>query len=386
MIALPPVPGSAPGVRAVADAVEATGRRLAAACADLVRLRDGAVWDGPAGSAFAARIGQVPGLLDRAARRHRAAAPPLRDYADVLEAEQTLAGRCVEEHAEAQHTVAVLEDRAYALVVAGRDESSPELLVVRALQREATAAMLSAEARHRGALHRLEAADRRCAAVLRALADDGLADSAVYRGLRATSRTGHGVGALAAFGRWAPSLSAAGLVGDAAGTVADAGLLVGYGEGRWSDVAAGAGLAATGFAGDSLRAGATAGAVRRPDGTVVVARLSAQERLVAGMSATARRRIAASRARFTMPPERGTASALLGGPAPRTAGSVAERARGAVRSAARARLDRVRGELSLVSAGGASTVRMYTGGVALQAAARAAPHTPPVRERGGGDR
>lgn len=366
-----PVAGSAPGVRAVAAAVEETGRRLAAAATDLVRLRDGAVWDGPAGTAFGARIAQVPTALDRAARRHLCAAAPLRRFADVLEAEQAFAQHAARDHADAWSRHAVLEDRAAALVTAGRDETSPEVMVLRALQRDQLADAARAQARHRGALDRLEAEDRRCAGVLRALADDALADPLLYRGLRATSSFGHGVGALAGLvAPAAPPARLVSVVGDGTGVAADGALLLGYDEGGWGGLATGAGLAVMGVAGQSLRAGATAGAVVRADGAVVAgASLGAQERLVAGLAQTARGRVADARRLLEAPPERGTASALLGGPplrGPRASLS-ALAVRG--RQAAGARVGRVRLELASAAVGGRSTQRMYAAGVSLQAGA-----------------
>lgn len=377
---LEPVPGWAPGIRALAAAVEETGRRLAAACADLVQLRDGAVWDGPAGQAFGARIATVPTALDRAARRHLCAAGPLREYAEVLEEEQVLVQRCVVEHRDAWERYDVLEDRAYALVVAGHDESSPEMLLVRADQQEQLVSAARAEARRRAAVERLRAADARCAAVLRALSADGLADGQVYRTLRATSGAGHGTGAVAGMpGRVSPHAKLIGVVGDWVGSAADGALLVGYGEGSWTEVGISATASALGTSGSALRAGAKAHAVVRADGVVVPVRaLSTQERLLAGAVATARAKIRNTRAVFTLPPERGTPRALLGGsPPPRPAGSALRRVVDAGRRTVRTQQTRLRTELSLVSSGGAPAVRMYAAGVTLQAGAKAVPHLAP---------
>ncbi|NHA66812.1 hypothetical protein [Phycicoccus flavus] len=378
---LEPVPGDAPGVRALADALEASGQRLADACTDLVRLRDGAVWDGPGGSAFGARIGPVPTVLDRAARRHVCAAAPLRAFADVLEVEQAVVQRAVEDHAEAGDRYLVLEDRAAALVAAGRDETSSELLTLRALQREQVAQLQDAEQRHRAATERLHAADGHCARVLRGLADDELADGAVYRGLRGASGVGHGVGSLAGLMvRVAPPAKPVAVAGDAVGLAADGVLLVGYGEGSGRDLAVTAGASVLGVGGDALRTGAKAGAVLRADGAAVpLARLSAQERIVLGMTQTARERVRAARSMVDVD-ERATASALVGGPALRGSGTLRARTADAARRLARERVDAVRSELALASAGGRSTQRLYGAGVTLTAASRSADRVVPADE------
>lgn len=379
-ISLPGVPGSAPGVRALATALEGTGRRLAAAADDLVRLRDGAVWDGPAGEAFGARVAQAPALLDRAARRHLCAVGPLRQYADVLEEEQAVVQRCVTEHRDAWERVVLLEDRAYALVTAGHEESSAEMLLLRADQQEQLETAARAEVRHHGASERLRAADARCAAMLRTLTDDGLADSLTYRGLRAAGGAGHGTGVLAGMaGRVSPHAKAVGVVGDGLGSLADGALLAGYGEGSWTEVGVSAAASVLGASGSVLRSGAKAHAVVRADGAIVPVRaLSTQERLLAGAVTTARARLRATRAVFDLPPDRGTASVLVGGlPPPRPAGSALRRVADAGRRTLRTQQDRARTELSLVSSGGRPAVRMYAAGVTLQAGAKAVPQLAP---------
>ena len=291
----PPVPGSAVAIRAVADAVEATGLRLGDAAATLVRLRDGAVWDGPAGEAFGARIAAAPSVLDRAARRFLGAVGPLRTFAAVHEEAQAAAQRAIAEVTEAWDGYLVLEERAAVLVGSGLTESAPEMLALRHAQQDEMATVAGAEARHRAAMDRLEAADARCAGVLVALADDDISDTAVYRGLRTLGSVGHGVGYVAMVpARVAPELAVVGVVGDAVGTVADGALLLGYDEGSWRDVTVGAGSAVLGAGGRTLRNGAKAGAVVRADGTVVATAMTRQERVLAGAVRTARDRVDAA--------------------------------------------------------------------------------------------
>ncbi len=374
----PPVPGSAVAIRAVADAVEASGLRLADAASTLVRLRDGAVWDGPAGEAFGARIAAAPSVLDRAARRFLGAARPLRTFATVHEEEQAAAQQAITELTDAWDAYLVLEDRAAALLGSGLTESAPELLAVRHAQQDEMATVARAEARHRAAVDRLEAADARCAGVLAALADDDISDTALYRGVRTLSSVGHGVGYGAMVpARVAPELAVVGVVGDTVGTVADGALLLGYDEGSWRDVAVGAGSSLLGAGGRTLRNGAKVGAVVRADGTVVATAMTRQERLLAGAVKTARDRVGAARARFGVPPERGTPSALVGGPPAAPSGSVLRRAAGSARAGLRSRVVSATTELRLVGAGGRETRRMYAAGVGLEAASHAAPRVVP---------
>ena len=376
---LRPVEGSGEGVRRVADAVEATGRRLADAASTLTRLRAGAVWDGPAGEAFSQRMASAPTVLDRAADRFLGAARPMRELAAVLDDAQAVAQQAVDAHDEAWEWYRVLEERAVVLVGRGVAETSPELLAVRHAQQEQMAEVARAEARHAAALDGLRAADARCTAALRALADDDLVDPWLYRGLRTTSSVGHGVGYLAMLpARVAPECAVAGLVGEGVGTLADGALLVGYGEGGWRELGVSAGAWALGATGQTMRRGATAGTVLRADGGVAARTLTTQERLLAGAVTTARERVAAARARFAPLPSGGTPSALVGGPAVRAPGprGLTGAAGGGPR-AVRRRVASARTGLRMVGAGGPQTVRMYAAGVSLGAGGRLLPHVVP---------
>ncbi|MGG5257568.1 hypothetical protein [Phycicoccus avicenniae] len=380
-VLLAPVSGSADGMRAVADAVEATGRRLADAAQTLGRMRDGAVWDGPAGDAFSARVGLAPAVLDRAAQRFLGAAGPMRAYATVFEHEQAVAQRAVLVHREAWEVYGHLEDRGVTLLASGLDESSPAVQVVRRAQQDEVASAWRAEAEHRAALDALAAADARCAALLTALADDDIADTAVYRALRTTSGVGHGVGYLAsAPSRLYPQAAAVGAVGEGIGTLAGGALLVGYDEGSWRDVGVGTGTFALGFAGHSARAGAKANTVLRADGTVAYWAATTDRRLVEGALITARKRLTDARARFSAVPERGTPSHLVGGPPAPPAGPLVPRLRASAREAVHRQVGRGITELRLVTAGGPRTVRLYAAGVTLGTASRAVPHVVPSEQ------
>ena len=406
MTGLPPLPGHPGAVRLLADRLAATSQRLSALAAVLARLRDGATWDGPAGEAFGARLREVEPLLDAVSVRLGGAATPLRALAGAMEEAQAVVAAAVLEAEEADHTYAVLEDRAAALVGAGVEEGSSELLVVRHLQIEQVEAQRSARARHAAAAERFREADARCAAVLRRLSVDGIADSLPYRVLAGVSGAGHDVATLAPVATVVPELKAVVAVADGAAVTADAALLVAYGEGDAGQLAVSAGLSAMGAFGGALKLGSTAGAQRTATGVVSTATLTARQRVALGLVREARARRDALHASFRVPPARGTPSAVLGGPAPRSydlsgsglgrglsvpavlnrLGAGARRATVGARVAARQRVDRAfLDDWRLATANGPQAQRMYTAGVTLEVAATGAAKSGAGRPEGGGN-
>jgi hypothetical protein len=400
---LPPLPGNPAGVREVADRLEATAQRLAALARVLARLRDGATWDSPAGVAFGARLAEVPPVLDTVAHRVGGAVAPLRSLATALEEAQAVVASAVRDDAEAEHAYAVLEDRTYALLSAGSTEQGPEVLALRHLQREQVELRSGAGLQHRAAVERFGEADAHGARVLRALAVDDVADSLPYRLLAGISSAGHDLAAVGPLAAVAPELRPVAAASDAAGTAADGGLLLAYGEGDWRQLATGAAqLAAGGLAG-ALRRGAVEGAEHTASGVTVTRSLTVRQRLALGTVQEVRARRDALRAAHAVPPQRGTASALLGGPEPRmrrlpaptgtprpTVGSAVRAGAAQVRAMAVARADRmVLDDWRLATANGAAARRMYAGGASLEignaAAARlVAPGSAP--DDGGGAR
>jgi hypothetical protein len=150
---------------------------------------------------------------------------------------------------------------------------------------------------------------------------------------------------------------------------------------------------------------------------VSTVRLTAQQRLALGVVREVRGRRDAIRASFRVPPARGTPSALLGGPAPRSAarrsggGAGSEPSLGADRAtdlSARAILGRVRagarrgmvgtGSVAaaqvdrvfldhwrLATANGVQAERMYAAGATLELGAVAARRTASLEREGGGN-
>lgn len=376
MTMLRPLPGDPGSVRALASSCDSTAQRLGGLGAVLSRLRDGAVWDGPAGESFGARIAQAAPVLDSVARRFRGAVSPLHSLAAAMEEAQTAIGSAVRDHDDAQHAYAVLEDRAYLLVAGGATEAGPDVSTIRALQIQQAEIQATARSRHAAASSTFQEADRRCAATLAALAEDSIADSLLYRFTTGASSLGHGIGALGVAALAAPELAPLALVGDVLAFGADASRLVLYGEGDLKGLGVSAGLIAMGTAGKVLRSGSSAGAEMTENGVRLTRSLSSSERVVLGSADTVRARIAKVRKAFAVPPPRGTPSHLTGGPPPaRTTNpprSVAEvraasaRAAQRVRDSARARADTAfRDQMRMARANGAVPQAMYVGGVTL---------------------
>ena len=389
MSGLPPLPGDPGAVRVLADRLAGTAQRLSALAGVLARLRDGATWDGPAGDAFGARLHEVAPVLDAVAARLGGSAAPLRGLADAMEQAQVVVSAAVLDLDEAEHAYAVLEDRAAALCGAGRSEADPDLLVVRHLQVEQVEAQQLARARHASAAQRFREADARCAAILRSLAVDGLADALPYRVLVGVSSAGHDLATLDQLATVVPELKPVVAVAGPVAVAADTALLVAYGEGDGRQLTTDAALAATGALAGVLRTGATLGARRTANGVVSTGRLTAAQRVAQGAVHQARARRDALRASFRVPPERGTASSLVGGPAPRSVAGLgssagltvpalagrlrvgARRAVDGVNTAARQRVDRAfLDDWRLATANGPQAQRIYAAGTTLEVTRR----------------
>ncbi len=381
---LRPLPGDPGAVRALARSLRATGERLDAIGATVGRLRPGATWEGCAGEAFTARIGDVPRIVAAVAGRFSGASAPLLAVADVLEEVQAVIGVAVHDDDAAAHAFVALEDRVVLLVAAGRTEEDPDVLVLRHLQREQVAEQVRARARHAAAVERFREADARAARVLRGLALDDIADSHLYRTLATLRAAGRGVAEVGALSVVAPELAPLAAAGEATGVVADAGLLAVYGEGDVGSLATSLGLASTGGVGRVLRHGSVAGAEATAVGVRTTRSLTTQQRLALGVLDAARSRRDALRTSLHGVPARGTSSALLGGPAVRVrslpaTGSAAQRASAAARLAAErvreAAAEQVRRRVlddwRLASANGAAAQRMYASGVTLEVAGAA---------------
>ncbi len=170
-------------------------------------------------------------MLDAVATRLGGSAAPLRSLADALGEAQVVVSAAVLDFDEAEHSYAVLEDRAAALCGAGRSEDDPDLLVIRHLQIEQVEVQQQARASHAAAAERFREADMRCATILRSLTVDGLADALPYRVLVGVSTAGHDLATLEPLATVVPELQPVVAVAGPVAVAADTALLVAYGEG-----------------------------------------------------------------------------------------------------------------------------------------------------------
>lgn len=214
-------------------------------------------------TAFAARAHPAAGVLVAVGRRHEVSAVSLRAVADALEAAQRIADAAVAEHEVALPRAIALGN---ARVEAEQSADPTQHAVAVGLHHREIAELervQGAERRHAAAWQGFQDADRRCAAVLRALLEDGLADSRTYDTLTATSRAAAGIatasGAVALLP--VPPARAVGLLASAAGgvgLVADVTVKLAYGDGDWSSIGLTAAASSTGGLAKVLKRGALA--------------------------------------------------------------------------------------------------------------------------------
>lgn len=232
--------GQAARLRALADRAEA--------------LRDttlglrAARWDGPAGVAFASRLAVLPPVLGEVARRLGGASDELRGLAGSLEDLQRRVLAAV-----LAHEAAWLEVEQWARRASAEPDETLRA-AHRAAEREWARAGAAAATAHHVAMEEWRAVDARCAAALRALTLDSLADTTAYRLWHA----GHDVlAAGVSVTAWGPlkPLSTLGAVGVAAMEV---GFRVAWDEGEWSGIALESVLLVAGPASSTLRKAAAA--------------------------------------------------------------------------------------------------------------------------------
>ncbi|GAA2160722.1 hypothetical protein GCM10009845_09350 [Pedococcus bigeumensis] len=264
MTVLRPLPGDPATVRALADRLQGRGERLLSLASALRGLSGPDIaWASPAEAAFAARSHAAAALLVSAGRRHGVSAATLRPLAAALEHAQQVVGAAVAEHSVA-HPRAVALGTARVEAEQSADPARRASAVglhcreVAELERAQ-----DAERRHSRAWRDFQEADRRCAAVLHRLLDDGLADSRAYDALTGLSRAAAGVegvaGTVALFP--SPPTKAFGVAAGAAGATrvaADAVVKVAYGDGDWTSIGLSAAALGTGRAAGVLKRGALA--------------------------------------------------------------------------------------------------------------------------------
>jgi hypothetical protein len=260
---LAPLPGDPAEVRGLADVLGRQGQGVAALGRTVRGLADPGLvgWSSPAGAAFAARVGEVPGVLAAVANRYAVAASALHRLADELAAAQTEVVRAQRLLGEAWGPFLAAGDR-MALAEASADPAEQALAPAHRAEMVAHGERVEqARRRHRLARDAFDAADRRCAASLHALSADGLADSGTYDALTGASHVAGTVAAVVGTLSLAPPLKVLAPVASAAEGVqlaADGTVLAAYGDGDATDLLLRGGAALAGGAAPLLKAGARA--------------------------------------------------------------------------------------------------------------------------------
>ncbi|GAA4717082.1 hypothetical protein GCM10025782_12670 [Pedococcus ginsenosidimutans] len=388
---LPPLSGDPVETRVLADVLARQGEGVAALGRTLHGLGDPGLvgWSSPAGVAFCVQVGPVPAVLAAVANRYAVAASALRRLANDLadaQAEVAWAQRVL---AQSWGPFLAAGDR-MALAEASTDPAEQALASVhRAAMVTHGERVEEARRRHHLAWQAFDVADRRCAATLHGLLDDGLADSAAYDALTGTSRVAGAVAGLVGTLSMAPPLKVLAPLASVTGGVqlaADGTVLAVYGDGDATTLLLQGGAAMAGGAAPLLKAGA-----RATNAEVVRAATTRAERRAAAL--TTRDRLAAG-ARSRIAELRGGLHEAVGARAGRPAAVVVNRARprgvaqtrawlaeqAQVRATAWARR-RWLDDLDVLLRTEGSSLRMHLGSVVVDGAGRGLDRAAAVSER-----
>jgi hypothetical protein len=264
MTVLRPLPGDAETVRALADRLQAQGELLLSLAETLRGLAGPDVtWESPSGVAFVARSQAAAALLVGVGRRHARSAAALRPLATALEHAQRIVAAAVAEH-DIAYPRAVALGTARAEAEQSADPAQRATAVAYRCREVAELERAQdAERSHLEAWRQFHEADRRCAAVLHRLVEDGLADSRTYDALtglgRATGWVEDVAGPIALLPT--PPSKALGAAAGTAGAVnvlADTTVKLAYGDGDWTSIGLSAAATAAGPASRVLKRGALA--------------------------------------------------------------------------------------------------------------------------------
>lgn len=329
---LPPMPGDPVEVRALAEVLARQAEGVAALGRTVHGLCDPGLvgWSSPAEGAFSGRAGPVPAVLAAVANRYAVAASALRRLADGLAAAQAEVAWAQRVLAQSWGPFLAAGDR-MALAEASSDPAEQALASVHRAEMVAHGERVEeARRRHHLAWQAFDVADRRCAATLHGLLDDGLADGAGYDALTGTSRVAGAVAGVVGTLSMAPPLKVLAPVASVAGgaqLAADGTVLAVYGDGDATTLLLQGGAAMAGGAAPLLKAGA-----RATNAEVVRAATTRAERRAAAL--TTRDRLAAgARSRFAE--LRGDLAGTVGARAGRPAATVNRaRPRGAAQTRA----------------------------------------------------
>lgn len=238
-------------LRVLAETLTGSASRLSAVNATLMGLRVESAWESDSGRAFAAAADEPPPVIARVVERYVGAAGALRTLADELDVIQAEVSAVLPMHKEGwrRHDL-FMERLGFATDPVEQQD----------LERSIHAELVvidEAERRHARACRDHEEADRRCARVLRTLAQDAIDDPTGYTWLtntrKVTKWTTLGGMKLPYVGKF---------VGLASGVIdagADVALLLIYDEGSWKSVGSNILSTAVAATGNSMIAGSGLG-------------------------------------------------------------------------------------------------------------------------------
>lgn len=264
-----PVEGSPDALELIAAGCQEAGSQISDLLVAIQGLRTG-VWDSPAGEAFAASLGEVSAILQRVAMRYGDAAGAIDTYAAALRLAQARAQAALESHRDAEEQVLSLEDELWQLSCAGEGAGTTAYESALGRQRQAVGQSLAAEGDHTRAAQDADEANEVCAATLRRIADDVIADPVPYRVLHTLSQVGATMASLALIPH--PATRAVGAVGGLVATGADVSLRLFYDEGSWGDLLLAAFFTGLGTSGKVLKAGSGLGVEKGADKTFTLTR------------------------------------------------------------------------------------------------------------------
>lgn len=249
---LPVLTGHVHQLRSLADSLMGGASRLSAVNTVLLGLRAGAEWDSDSGRLFESAVQAPPPIIAAAVERYAGAGQALRVLADELEDAQRDVTEAIVSSNEAwrRHDL-FMERRGFAVDPVEQQD----------LERAMTAEVAIADVAHRrhtAAVHRYREADRRCARMLGALAQDVLDDPTGYTWLVNAGKVAAPVAMVGS--RLPGKLRLVGVAGAAAGATCQVGLLVLYDEGSWKQVGANLLTSAVTTSGSVLVAGSGVGA------------------------------------------------------------------------------------------------------------------------------
>lgn len=374
---LVPVSGSSSSIREMASSLADLCAAIGHLGAQLEDLRTMATWESSAGLRFDAALALMPTALDQVRHRYLAASQALDEFAGHHHQASIDTERQAIRHRAAHEDIVAIEaeiTRAYADPDGATARSSWE-----SEQRQAVARATAAEEAFNRAWRAFDAAAADCRQRLHAAARDGIVDTGSYtaasaaRSLAQSLTTAFGIVALLPTPA-KPFAAAAAGVGAGVVLGADVLILLGYGEGSWSDITERALWNAAGRGAATMSRAAGIGAVKGVNGRWTGAQVGTGDRLRAGRRELADD-LAARRAALRSPAtDRHLYAPIVGGTRAPMIGPrqpLPTRAQRILQTTVEAKITGINDRWRMAAAGGTNAVVLQASSVAITTAAKA---------------